>query len=68
MMVIENEFNIGDTVYLKTDKDQAKRIVTGINIRPGGTLIYVLTFETRESDHYDFEISETVDVLQTTTN
>ena len=31
-MNIENDFNIGDRVYLKTDPEQLARIVTAISI------------------------------------
>lgn len=50
-------FSIGNEVYLKTDPDQLKRIVTGVMIRPNG-ISYGLTSSTIESWHYDFEISE----------
>jgi hypothetical protein len=36
MMIIENKFNFGDIVYLKTDPDQRARIVTTFSV--GGSL------------------------------
>jgi hypothetical protein len=61
------QYWIGDTVYLKTDKDQCKRMVTGICIRPQG-ITYALVCGTNESWHYEFEITSDVDVLISTTN
>ncbi len=59
---IELEHNIGDIVYLKTDGEQQKRIVTGINLRPE-LVAYALSCGDRESFHYGFEISVECDVL-----
>lgn len=61
-MVISNLFSLGDFVYLKTDTEQVRRIVTGISVRPTG-LIYELCAGEKTSSHYEFEISETVDEL-----
>ena len=36
-------FNIGDYVYLKTDIDQYKRLVTGYTVRTDG-ILYLLSF------------------------
>jgi hypothetical protein len=55
-------FEIGSGVYLKTDKDQSKRIVTAIAIKPTG-VTYELSYGTMTSWHYDFEISSDVDVV-----
>ena len=66
-MLIDTKFKIGDAVYLQTDNEQQKRLVTGINIRPSG-LVYVLNCGTTESDHYELEISEQINVLITSTN
>lgn len=66
-MIIENKYNIGDSVYLKTDTDQNERIVSGLLIRKTH-LIYYLVCGTNESAHYDFEITVDKDVLKTTTS
>lgn len=55
-MVIENKFDIGDIVYLVTDPDQIRRIITGITIRPTG-ILYEVSLGATDSDHYDFELS-----------
>ena len=56
MMIVDNKYNIGDIVFLKTDNDQAERLVTAIQVNPNG-LIYRLVKDTTETWHYDFEIS-----------
>lgn len=66
-MFIKNEFNIVQVVYLKTDKDQLPRIITAIKIVPEG-LMYELSQGPNNSWHYGFELSETVDLMLTTTN
>lgn len=65
MMVIENEFNIGQTVYLKTDTDQKPRLVLAISVRPDG-LMYGLQQTSEYSFHYGFEVSVSKDVLAAT--
>lgn len=62
MMLIENKYNIGDIVYLKTDKDQKPCQVIGILINSLGTLydvrigVDVFTFT-------DIELTNEVNVL-----
>lgn len=67
MMLIDTKFKIGDTVYLQTDIDQQKRLITGINLRVN-SIVYLLSCGTVESYHYDFEISNEINVLITSTN
>jgi len=66
-MLIDTKFKIGDSVYLKTDIDQQKRLVTGYYIRMN-SITYLLSCGVSESTHYDFEITEDIDVLVTSTN
>lgn len=61
MMFIENAFNIGDTVYLKTDPEQLERTVTAIRVSPGA-LLYYLSCGVSDSGHYGFEIAAQKDV------
>lgn len=65
-MIIENEFEIGQPVYLKTDKEQLQRIVTGMIIRHG-TILYHLSQGTGETVHYGVEICAERDVILATT-
>lgn len=66
MMVIDNKYDIGAFVYLTTDPDQHRRIVTGIKICKGGELIYEISFGTQTSNHYEFELSAEKDITLTT--
>jgi len=61
------KFNIGDTVYLKTDIEQYKRIVTGYTVRCE-SIIYLVTLGEDENSHYDFEMSKKQDILTKITN
>jgi hypothetical protein len=62
IMKIENKYNLGDEVYLKTDPDQYLRIVTGISIRQVG-ILYELSCAEDTSTHYDFEISRDINMV-----
>lgn len=66
-MRIENNFQIKQTVYLKTDADQLPRIITGIIVRPND-LVYELTCGTVVSNHFDFEITTEQDILTRSQN
>lgn len=63
MMVIENKYEIGDTVYLLTDSEQLKRIVLAITVYKAGELMYKLINGTVVSEHYDFEMSSEKDFV-----
>ena len=64
-MVIDNKFEIGDRVYLKTDNDQKERFVTRIMVAGNNGLLYELYSGSAGCWHYDFEISVEKDVLKT---
>ena len=55
-MMIDNEYELGDIVYLKTDEEQSQRIVTCIHITPNN-LQYRLACGSSDSYHYCFEIT-----------
>lgn len=61
------EFEIGQTVYLKMDNEQHGRMVTGISLRPNGSVTYCLAFGTTETWHYGIEISDERDIVKATT-
>lgn len=61
-MIIDNTFEISEIVYLITDKEQIRRVVTSIKVCPDSSLMYQLSSGTTASDHYDFEISRTEDI------
>jgi hypothetical protein len=57
-MTIKNKYEIGEEVILKTDQEGLKRIITGINIKPGNSLIYEVQLAEFTSFHYEFELTE----------
>jgi hypothetical protein len=60
-------FDIGDSVYLKTDPEQAERLVTGISVRQNG-ITYAISHLTNETWHYDFEITKDRDIIKATSS
>ena len=67
MMLIDNKYEIGDIVYLKTDVEQKERMVTGIYVRKY-SMTYGLSCGTEETYHFDYEITTNIDVLKRTNN
>lgn len=63
-MVINNKFNIGDTVYVKTDVEQSPGIITCIQVNPGD-ILYAVSRDSRNNNFYDFELSYERDILIT---
>lgn len=64
MMIIENKFEIGVMVFLKTDPEQKERMVVQIAIGGGNNSIrYCLSSGTVETWHYDIEMTEERNVL-----
>lgn len=57
MMVIDNKYDLGQTVYLTTDENQKPRIVMHIKILPNDLLVYDLSNGIQTSSHYEFEIT-----------
>ena len=58
MMIIENEFNIGDTVFLITDPEQLPRLITRISTGPHDDISYGLMLSSEMSYHYAIEITK----------
>lgn len=59
ILTIDNGYDIGEIIYLRTDPDQSPRVITGIKIRANNTVIYMISLgATAETEHYEFEISE----------
>lgn len=56
-MVINNKYNIGDIVYLRTDIDALERIVTSIVVSEGNSIKYELSLAEGVSLHYENEIT-----------
>lgn len=55
-MEIENNFNIGDTVFIKHDHDQKPRMIVGIWIGKYD-IQYIVKSGTETSYHEDFELT-----------
>ena len=66
-IVVENKFEFGDIVYLKTDKEQNPRIIYSMKVFPN-EILYELACGTTVSSHYEFEISTEINGLMQTTN
>lgn len=67
-MKIITKYDIQDVVYLVTDMEQTERIIISISILPNNLIIYSLMCGTESSDHYEFELSESQDVIKKTSN
>jgi len=63
MMVVDNKFDVGQTVFLKTDPDQLQRLVYSVQVLKD-TIMYQIVCGTLSSWHSDFEISTEKDVLK----
>lgn len=55
-MNINLEHEFGDSVYFKTDPHQLEHLITGFLIRPGGIVIYYLSYGGVEERAYNFEL------------
>ena len=60
--LIENKFDFGEIVYLKTDREQSPRIVFSLKVYEND-ILYELACGTTVSAHYEFEISLEINVL-----
>lgn len=65
MMKVNNKYSFGDIVYLVTDKDQLKRVVTGIILKPDG-MMYEVCQAIDTQNHYECELSDTEDIIMKT--
>lgn len=62
MINIDNKYSIGDIVFIQTDTEQLRRVVTSIRVTKMD-LIYEVQAGTIVSNHYDFELSYERDIL-----
>jgi len=60
---INNKFNIKDIVYLVTDPDQRKWIITYITIHDNNSFLYGVSCGVETTDCYEFELSADKDLL-----
>ena len=66
-MLIQNKYNFGDIVFIKTDAEQKERMVIAILASPQGLLQYQLACGDTTTWQIEMLISETKDVLKTVT-
>lgn len=64
--VVDNIYEIGELVYLKTDPEQLQRMVICLIVNKYD-MLYELQSGTTSSRHYDFEIDKEKNVLINTT-
>lgn len=67
MMVIDNKYNIGDLVFLKTDQDQLARMVICISLTSNG-ISYELASGAISTSHYELELSKEKNIVLNTSN
>lgn len=67
-MLINNNFEMGQIVYLKTDTLQLPRIIVAIQVTADGGLLYRLCQGIEVDWHYEVEMSAEKDVILTSTN
>ena len=62
------KFTLGEIVYLKTDGEQLKRIITCIQFSGGSMEDKVVSYELSQGDtnseHYDSEITKEINELE----
>lgn len=64
-MIVDNQFEIGEVVFLITDKSQNPYMITSFTVFKHGELVYKTVAGTYESSHYEFEMSRERSVLTT---
>ena len=63
-MVIDNKFEIGQIVYIKTDTDQDEGLITSIYIHPGNCISYSVSRGDQACTCYGFELSVEKDLTK----
>lgn len=68
ILTLDVPFDLGQIVYLVTDKDQAPCIITGFKLNIGGQILVIVQRSITETVHFVCELSATKDILLETTN
>lgn len=63
MMLINNKFNIGQLVYLKTDSDNELRMITEIKIMSNGLCMYLACKGVESGWYYEIELSSEPSII-----
>ncbi len=62
-MIVKTPYNFGDTVYVTNDPKQKPYMIVGLQVRPGGALLFDLDYNGETLEMYDFQISRELDEL-----
>lgn len=65
-ILVDNKYSHGETVYLKTDKEQMPRLIYCIKVFKND-ILYEVVCGTITSAHYDFELSHEQNLVFSTT-
>lgn len=68
MMILDNKFEIGDTVYVVTDPEQQPYKIVQIRVNQGPSIVYIASAVGMDHPYYDFELSYEKNILMTTDN
>lgn len=63
-MKFESKYDLGQTVYLVTDPEQLPRMVVAVLFTADGGIHYTLSLADTLSDHYEVELSTSVNHVQ----
>jgi len=57
MITINNKYQIGEIVWLKTDREQLQRLIIGVEIYPDKSYMYKLGCGQEAGYHFELEIA-----------
>jgi len=63
-MILENEYDLGEIVYARTDPEQKEYIVDELSVLPGGTIIYECRHATEPGRFYSIELTREKDACK----
>lgn len=63
-MEIKTRYDLGESVFLRTDTEQLERIIVCIKIVTGGSILYTLCQGTNETLHYEVELSRQKNIFK----
>jgi hypothetical protein len=61
---IKTDLEWGQVFYMKSDPEQVEHRLTGVIIRPGKAVKFILSHQGDECEVYDFEASTEIDQLK----
>lgn len=65
-MIIQNNYELGEIVYLKTDPQQQPRQIVGIHVTIDGGLLYKCVAGLEVDLHFEVEFSREKDIVLAT--